>query len=326
MPIGDPRDWFLYPTLSHTHDLLRTCVYCVMGATPMSAMSSNLPGGVKQNYFKHQSIRKWSPRGGGGGGGVLWYFQTYVGSGHFWGLKFWISIFLGGFRKMNIFLGMTILWIFICDHHKIGLYLGVIFMHFGSFLKMKVQNGGYSDIFIHTFIHKFQYFFGFSEKINIFGGMKISWIFICGHLKIGLYLGVIFMHLWSFLKVKVQNGGYFFGLLKFQIFFGVLEILDIFCCTADAGPEPTCEEKMRVPPSPPPLGVESDVLPIVIVQILSCHDFSVSFEHISILQLHATITTDAKSVIPGHFIFIDVHQHRLSPIDISWIKKFMWEF
>ena len=24
----------------------------------------------------------------------------------------------------------------------------------------------------------------------------------------------------SFLKVKVQNGGYFFGLLKFQIFFG----------------------------------------------------------------------------------------------------------
>ena len=33
---------------------------------------------------------------------------------------------------------------------------------------------------------------------------------------------------WSFLKVKVQNGGYFWGLLKFQIFFGVLEIPDIF--------------------------------------------------------------------------------------------------
>ena len=27
------------------------------------------------------------------------------------------------------------------------------------------------------------------------------------------------MHLGSFLKVKVQNGGYFLGLLKFQIFF-----------------------------------------------------------------------------------------------------------
>ena len=27
------------------------------------------------------------------------------------------------------------------------------------------------------------------------------------------------MHLEYFLKVKVQNGGYFFGLLKFQIYF-----------------------------------------------------------------------------------------------------------
>ena len=32
----------------------------------------------------------------------------------------------------------------------------------------------------------------------------------------------------SFLKVKVQNVGYFLGLVKFQIFFGVLEIPDIF--------------------------------------------------------------------------------------------------
>ena len=32
----------------------------------------------------------------------------------------------------------------------------------------------------------------------------------------------------SFLKVKVQNGGYFLDLLKFQIFLGVLEIPDIF--------------------------------------------------------------------------------------------------
>ena len=28
------------------------------------------------------------------------------------------------------------------------------------------------------------------------------------------------MHLGSFLKVKVQNGGYILGLVKFQIFFG----------------------------------------------------------------------------------------------------------
>ena len=41
----------------------------------------------------------------------------------------------------------------------------------------------------------------------------------------------------------------FFGLLKFQIFLGVLKIPDIFGeWTVDAGPGPTYEEKMRVPP------------------------------------------------------------------------------
>ena len=39
---------------------------------------------------------------------------------------------------------------------------------------------------------------------------------VMGHHKFGLYLGVISMHY----KVKVQNGGYLLGLLKFQIFFG----------------------------------------------------------------------------------------------------------
>ena len=36
-----------------------------------------------------------------------------------------------------------------------------------------------------------------------------------------------------------------------NIFLGVLEIPDIFGCMVDAGPEPTYEEKMRVPPPPP---------------------------------------------------------------------------
>ena len=40
----------------------------------------------------------------------------------------------------------------------------------------------------------------------------------------GSFLGI----LGSYHKVKVQNGGYFGGLLKFQIIFGVLEIPDIF--------------------------------------------------------------------------------------------------
>ena len=48
--------------------------------------------------------------------------------------------------------------------------------------------------------------------MNIFGGMEILWIFFGGHHKIGQYLVVISMHLTgSFLKGKVQNGGYFWG-------------------------------------------------------------------------------------------------------------------
>ena len=42
-------------------------------------------------------------------------------------------ILLGGFRKINIFGGMKILWIFLGGHHKIGLYLGVMSMHFRVF-------------------------------------------------------------------------------------------------------------------------------------------------------------------------------------------------
>ena len=34
---------------------------------------------------------------------------------------------------MNIFGGMEILWIFVWDHHKIGLYLGIISMYFRVF-------------------------------------------------------------------------------------------------------------------------------------------------------------------------------------------------
>ena len=65
-------------------------------------------------------------------------------------------------------------------------------------------------------------------NFNIFGGIKILWIFLGGHHKIGLYLEVISMHL----RVEKRI---FFGLLKFQIFIW--------------GPEPKYEEKMRVPPS-----------------------------------------------------------------------------
>ena len=58
--------------------------------------------------------------------------------------------------------------------------------------------------------------------------MNILCIFLGCHHKIRLYLRVISMHFWVFCKVKVQNRGYFGGLLKFQIFFGVLEISGVF--------------------------------------------------------------------------------------------------
>ena len=53
-------------------------------------------------------------------------------------------------------------------------------------------------------------FFGYEDSMDIFGG----------HHKIGLYLGVVSIHFRVFLKVHVQNGRYFFGLVKPQIFFG----------------------------------------------------------------------------------------------------------
>ena len=60
--------------------------------------------------------------------------------------------------------------------------------------------------------------------MNIFWGMKILWIFFWGHQKIGLYWSFICI-LGSSLKVKVQNGGYFFGLQNFKYFFLCLKFL-----------------------------------------------------------------------------------------------------
>ena len=65
-------------------------------------------------------------------GGVS--FHTYVGSGLFLGFKI-LNLNIwggGGFRKINIVWCMKVLWIF-WGYHKIGLYLGVIYMHFVLF-------------------------------------------------------------------------------------------------------------------------------------------------------------------------------------------------
>ena len=59
--------------------------------------------------------------------------HTYVGSSHFFGFKILNFNIFGVVRKMNIFWGMKIFGIFFWGHHKIGLYLGVISMHFRVF-------------------------------------------------------------------------------------------------------------------------------------------------------------------------------------------------
>ena len=65
-------------------------------------------------------------------------FHTYVGSGHFfWGGSKFEFQFLGVFRKMYFLGGMKILWTWFWCHHKIGLYLGVISMHFRVFSEVQ---------------------------------------------------------------------------------------------------------------------------------------------------------------------------------------------
>ena len=73
------------------------------------------------------------------------------------------------------------------------------------------QQGGGGGTLIFSYIRRlgsffgvqnfeFHYFWGFSEKMNIFWRIKILWIFLFfgGHHKIGLYFGVISMHLRDF--------------------------------------------------------------------------------------------------------------------------------
>ena len=73
--------------------------------------------------------------GGGGGGGYSEIFIHTYAWGYFLGFKILNFNIFWGFqkKKKNIFLGMKILWIFFGGHHKIGLYLGVISMHYMVF-------------------------------------------------------------------------------------------------------------------------------------------------------------------------------------------------
>ena len=81
------------------------------------------------------------------------------------------------------------------------------------------------------FQYSFNNFFrgggGGGQKNEYCFGYLYFWIFLGGHHKIGLVLGVISMH---FLRVKVQNGGYFWGCKKFKKFLGCLISLTYFFC------------------------------------------------------------------------------------------------
>ena len=68
---------------------------------------------------------------------------------------------------------------------------------------------------------------GGGQKFDIFGGMKILWIFLGGHDKIGLVLVSLLCILGSFLKENVPNENTF-ALQKIQILFGVLDIPNFF--------------------------------------------------------------------------------------------------
>ena len=73
----------------------------------------------------------------------------------------------------------------------------------------------------------FNIFWGFQKNEYFLwyeGIVDIFWVIT----QLDYILGSFLCIFWSFLKIKVQNGGYFLGLLKFHIFFGMLEIPHFF--------------------------------------------------------------------------------------------------
>ena len=93
-----------------------------------------------------------TPRGGGGGTLIFSYrLGSFFGVQNFEFQHFW-----GFSEKKYFFGGMKILCIFFRGHHKTGLYLGVISMHFRVFSKGQIREWGI--------------FFGVAKISNIFGG------------------------------------------------------------------------------------------------------------------------------------------------------------
>ena len=83
--------------------------------------------------------------------------------------------------------------------------------------------------------------------INIFGGMKILWIFYWGRHKIGLYLRVISIHFRVFLISRYRMGDISLDCLSFKKKMGCLKFLKFFRGMVNNVPEPMFEVKIRVP-------------------------------------------------------------------------------
>ena len=75
-------------------------------------------------------LGKGEPGGGGGGTLIFPYIRRLR---LFFGVQNFEPHHFLEFQKNEYFWGMKILWIFFGGHHKIGLYLGVISMHFRVF-------------------------------------------------------------------------------------------------------------------------------------------------------------------------------------------------
>ena len=97
--------------------------------------------------------------------GVFWCFHIYVGSDHFFVVKI-LNFNILGFSDKLIFLGDEDFVDTFRGHHKIGLYLGIISMHFRVFYKVKGSEWGY--------------ILGLLKLKNMGGGVEISVFFLGG--------------------------------------------------------------------------------------------------------------------------------------------------
>ena len=71
------------------------------------------------------------------------FLLAYIGSSHFLGFKILNLTIFDGFRKMNTFGGMKVLWISFWVITKLDYIYESFLCILGSFLMVKVQNGGY---------------------------------------------------------------------------------------------------------------------------------------------------------------------------------------